>query len=154
MATIRLRPCSATRISPLPNTTMPSGTLSPPAIRCTVPSIPSAETVPALISPKSSRPSLSKARSSGAGRLLSSACGPAGAGAPAGHGLRAAGVRVGDGDGEISPCWQPLRSEEHTSELQSPYELVCRLPLEKKKRRTVVLTICSVHSLESMELLV
>src|SRR5437867_5357505 len=27
-----------------------------------------------------------------------------------------------------------LRSEEHTSELQSPYELVCRLPLEKKNR--------------------
>src|SRR5207248_5596418 len=27
------------------------------------------------------------------------------------------------------------RSEEHTSELQSPYELVCRLLLEKKKRR-------------------
>src|SRR5437867_5072679 len=27
-----------------------------------------------------------------------------------------------------------LRSEEHTSELQSPYELVCRLLLEKKKR--------------------
>src|SRR6266705_3418086 len=26
------------------------------------------------------------------------------------------------------------RSEEHTSELQSPYELVCRLLLEKKKR--------------------
>src|SRR5207248_8887409 len=26
-----------------------------------------------------------------------------------------------------------LRSEEHTSELQSPYELVCRLLLEKKK---------------------
>src|SRR5574340_910892 len=25
------------------------------------------------------------------------------------------------------------RSEEHTSELQSPKELVCRLPLEKKK---------------------
>src|SRR5207248_1621122 len=25
------------------------------------------------------------------------------------------------------------RSEEHTSELQSPYDLVCRLPLEKKK---------------------
>src|SRR5437867_5090743 len=24
------------------------------------------------------------------------------------------------------------RSEEHTSELQSPYDLVCRLPLEKK----------------------
>src|SRR5207248_7017690 len=26
------------------------------------------------------------------------------------------------------------RSEEHTSELQSPYELVCRLLLEKKKK--------------------
>src|SRR5256885_11170660 len=29
-----------------------------------------------------------------------------------------------------------LRSEEHTSELQSPCNLVCRLLLEKKKRRT------------------
>src|SRR5256885_6579129 len=28
---------------------------------------------------------------------------------------------------------QPLRSEEHTSELQSPCNLVCRLLLEKKK---------------------
>src|SRR5438094_725730 len=28
----------------------------------------------------------------------------------------------------------PLRSEEHTSELQSPYDLVCRLLLEKKKK--------------------
>src|SRR6266705_2820891 len=28
----------------------------------------------------------------------------------------------------------PQRSEEHTSELQSPYDLVCRLLLEKKKR--------------------
>src|SRR2546426_4941954 len=30
----------------------------------------------------------------------------------------------------------PLRSEEHTSELQSPCNLVCRLLLEKKKRVT------------------
>src|SRR5437867_7857869 len=29
----------------------------------------------------------------------------------------------------------PGRSEEHTSELQSPYDLVCRLLLEKKKKR-------------------
>src|SRR5207248_10728675 len=29
-----------------------------------------------------------------------------------------------------------LRSEEHTSELQSPYDLVCRLLLEEKKRRS------------------
>src|SRR5437867_9230624 len=31
------------------------------------------------------------------------------------------------------PRW---RSEEHTSELQSPYDLVCRLLLEKKKKLT------------------
>src|SRR5438094_3676534 len=29
-----------------------------------------------------------------------------------------------------------IRSEEHTSELQSPYDLVCRLLLEKKKKKT------------------
>src|SRR2546426_6433111 len=29
----------------------------------------------------------------------------------------------------------PARSEEHTSELQSPCNLVCRLLLEKKKKR-------------------
>src|SRR2546426_8416431 len=32
------------------------------------------------------------------------------------------------------------RSEEHTSELQSPCNLVCRLLLEKKKRLALVLT--------------
>src|SRR5438105_9513370 len=30
---------------------------------------------------------------------------------------------------------QPLRSEEHTSELQSRVDLVCRLLLEKKKKK-------------------
>src|SRR5205807_8377013 len=30
---------------------------------------------------------------------------------------------------------QPVRSEEHTSELQSPCNLVCRLLLEKKKNQ-------------------
>src|SRR5207248_11376229 len=30
---------------------------------------------------------------------------------------------------------RPGRSEEHTSELQSPYDLVCRLLLEKKKQQ-------------------
>src|SRR5437867_5697568 len=34
---------------------------------------------------------------------------------------------------------KPTRSEEHTSELQSPYDLVCRLLPEKKKRRTEAL---------------
>src|SRR5438876_7116577 len=31
-----------------------------------------------------------------------------------------------------------LRSEEHTSELQSPVHLVCRLLLEKKKKKTTI----------------
>src|SRR5438874_5586671 len=34
-----------------------------------------------------------------------------------------------------SPGWRPLRSEEHTSELQSRRDLVCRLLLEKKKKK-------------------
>src|SRR2546422_5675683 len=33
-----------------------------------------------------------------------------------------------------SAIWMALRSEEHTSELQSRLHLVCRLLLEKKKR--------------------
>src|SRR5256885_3515144 len=32
--------------------------------------------------------------------------------------------------------WTDMRSEEHTSELQSPCNLVCRLLLEKKKTKT------------------
>src|SRR2546426_5950779 len=44
------------------------------------------------------------------------------------------------GFGETSHMWLPLipklaRSEEHTSELQSPCNLVCRLLLEKKKTK-------------------
>src|SRR5207248_9809667 len=36
------------------------------------------------------------------------------------------------------PCLSlTLRSEEHTSELQSPYDLVCRLLLEKKKKNNI-----------------
>src|ERR1039457_2808395 len=31
----------------------------------------------------------------------------------------------------------PIRSEEHTSELQSPCNLVCRLLLEKKKKKVI-----------------
>src|SRR5260221_10428459 len=41
------------------------------------------------------------------------------------------GVRRGDGDGRIDADG---RSEEHTSELQSHSDLVCRLLLEKKRR--------------------
>src|SRR5207248_6473948 len=35
----------------------------------------------------------------------------------------------------ISRSASSSRSEEHTSELQSPYDLVCRLLLEKKKKK-------------------
>src|SRR5207248_3763118 len=40
--------------------------------------------------------------------------------------------RVADVRGQIGRRHRD-RSEEHTSELQSPYDLVCRLLLEKKK---------------------
>src|SRR5207248_9798289 len=41
--------------------------------------------------------------------------------------------RIGE---RSSLTWFALkRSEEHTSELQSPYDLVCRLLLEKKKKK-------------------
>src|ERR1017187_3950027 len=36
--------------------------------------------------------------------------------------------------GSIRAIWAVQRSEEHTSELQSPMDLVCRLLLEKKSR--------------------
>src|SRR5256885_7896380 len=38
-----------------------------------------------------------------------------------------------------APDGQRGRSEEHTSELQSPCNLVCRLLLEKKKKTTIPL---------------
>src|SRR2546430_10120432 len=57
---------------------------------------------------------------------------PAGTRATAG----AAG-RPGEGRGGCGPeADQPFRSEEHTSELQSQSNLVCRLLLEKKKKNT------------------
>src|SRR3989454_5658238 len=37
--------------------------------------------------------------------------------------------------GNVPGSYRPRRSEEHTSELQSPCNLVCRLLLEKKKTR-------------------
>src|SRR5688500_6129255 len=43
-------------------------------------------------------------------------------------------ISVGTG-GTVSGVGRYLRSEEHTSELQSPCNLVCRLLLEKKKKK-------------------
>src|SRR5438876_8540036 len=40
------------------------------------------------------------------------------------------------GVGQVGPGFTHFRSEEHTSELQSPVHLVCRLLLEKKKKPT------------------
>src|SRR2546422_1890209 len=37
----------------------------------------------------------------------------------------------------------PARSEEHTSELQSRLHLVCRLLLEKKKKKKIKITVSS-----------
>src|SRR5260221_10440415 len=46
----------------------------------------------------------------------------------------ALGSNMGDRRGNLAAALQRLRSEEHTSELQSHSDLVCRLLLEKKKQ--------------------
>src|SRR5256712_7367919 len=45
-------------------------------------------------------------------------------------------------------CFMPLRSEEHTSELQSRSDLVCRLLLEKKKTKLVLIYVQLKHILQ------
>src|SRR5258708_21751579 len=50
-----------------------------------------------------------------------------------GHGDRSGGA-CSPGDFEFARRESKHRSEEHTSELQSPDHLVCRLLLEKKKK--------------------
>src|SRR5437868_10514882 len=42
----------------------------------------------------------------------------------------------GDGQHDGCPAADVARSEEHTSELQSRFDLVCRLLLEKKKKKS------------------
>src|SRR5256885_3959577 len=44
-----------------------------------------------------------------------------------------------------APATCRWRSEEHTSELQSPCNLVCRLLLEKKKQRRPI-RLCTPHT--------
>src|SRR5438094_4946783 len=46
-----------------------------------------------------------------------------------------------------------LRSEEHTSELQSPYDLVCRLLLEKKKKKKTKILINKIKT-ETIKMLI
>src|SRR2546426_1206081 len=72
------------------------------------------------------------ARRSGRSRppLHGQARGPSGR-PPSSHHLRRAKAAA-----EVRRRWSWLvRSEEHTSELQSPCNLVCRLLLEKKKKK-------------------
>src|SRR2546426_9047634 len=49
---------------------------------------------------------------------------------------------------ELVRFCRPERSEEHTSELQSPCNLVCRLLLEKKKTLKH-LTTCNLNNMHS-----
>src|SRR5690348_17904955 len=51
------------------------------------------------------------------------------------HDTMRQGHRVRRHGGQVVPAGNTERSEEHTSELQSPVHLVCRLLLEKKKRK-------------------
>src|SRR5438552_10823933 len=53
----------------------------------------------------------------------------------AGEGMSGTLVRTGAATFKRSWSAVRMRSEEHTSELQSPDHLVCRLLLEKKKKR-------------------
>src|SRR3989454_2128036 len=46
---------------------------------------------------------------------------------------------------ELEPTQRAVRSEEHTSELQSPCNLVCRLLLEKKKKRNHKTTVSQAN---------
>src|SRR5438552_11081574 len=56
------------------------------------------------------------------------------AGGVRGHGLVPVVCGAEPVDGQHQVVGLVLRSEEHTSELQSPDHLVCRLLLEKKKK--------------------
>src|SRR5689334_24450937 len=50
--------------------------------------------------------------------------------------------RIRTGQSRKKPATDRIRSEEHTSELQSQFHLVCRLLLEKKKKKkTINITI-------------
>src|SRR5437867_10656166 len=59
------------------------------------------------------------------------------------------------GRADRAPCWirgwqrDRERSEEHTSELQSPYDLVCRLLLEKKKGKATHTTDSTTYNIDA-----
>src|SRR2546429_1864167 len=55
------------------------------------------------------------------------------------------GKRSSRAPGSFDLCVEDIRSEEHTSELQSRLHLVCRLLLEKKK--TTHTDLCDIRSI-------
>src|SRR5438132_3516088 len=57
------------------------------------------------------------------------------------HGVGPRPHGVGPRPGLLCRLFFKLRSEEHTSELQSHSDLVCRLLLEKKKKKTRQLSV-------------
>src|SRR5258708_11025643 len=60
--------------------------------------------------------------------------------------VRTTSVAAAGSRGSKSRFTRFRRSEEHTSELQSPDHLVCRLLLEKKKRDPFTQTMQSTHA--------
>src|SRR5438445_6821522 len=54
-------------------------------------------------------------------------------------------TRIACIDNEIKREMCPIRSEEHTSELQSRQYLVCRLLLEKKKKKEAEINLIYEH---------
>src|SRR5260370_19198946 len=72
-----------------------------------------------------------QARSPGKGALTKAACPPS-----SGNSRRTA-PDTSDGPGSAAAGRNGSRSEEHTSELQSHLNLVCRLLLEKKKLHNI-----------------
>src|SRR5437764_8043254 len=59
-------------------------------------------------------------------------------------------LRGGNGDRPEQAGAARLRSEEHTSELQSPMYLVCRLLLEKKKNKNEY-ELCLLRAFDNIE---
>src|SRR5688500_19838398 len=58
-------------------------------------------------------------------------------------------VKVWRARDALEKVWGSLRSEEHTSELQSPCNLVCRLLLEKKNK-SINYIIVYIHILNKL----
>src|SRR3989449_2063678 len=98
--------------------------------------------------------SVARARPRSAARSAGVSSGSAMVGFPPADGVRAVQLLEHDHPGQLVRERQPgeapgafggLRSEEHTSELQSRLHLVCRLLLEKKKKKTIETTQSRVH---------